>query len=1223
MTLPGTLFARLTRLRRRIRRLVWTHGLSRVFAIVVGLLLVAGLADWALHLDDPGVRLTFLIGIIGAAVWGVQRFLVVGLSQPASNLDVAQRIEHRFPDFADSLASTVQFLEEGTDARLGSPELQKRVIEETVERFERIDLSKVVNAAPARRAAATALVVCVVAILLTVAHPPSAGLALKRLLLPFSAEAWPRRTNLRLLTEQFAPVEFPTDEPFRVVRGRPVEYFVDDADGRLPKDVRLVLQIGNEEPVWETLRQTTLRDEQGATHEVYAVKIPTAEGSLRFRVVGGDDDSMPFHNIEIVPSPVIVDLQVTLAPPNYTGISVTNLSPGVGHIQALVGTRVNIAVRVDVPVSEAMLHLHEKDVVPLKLDAAGTGFQASFVVESAGAFPYGFDFVDRYGFTHKDVRYELRGIADLVPQVSIEEPPSDINVTVDAEVPLRVTAKDDISLRDVRLRYQLGESTDAVSEAISLAMPSGSAGPVTVEHLWKLADLRLREGMRVVYHAEATDDLQSTSNDPNAGIGRSPSRSLLVVSREEKSNEIAARQLALLEQMEKVRQTQQQARDEVNVLQLQWSKAGRLQASDLDMLKRIELDQRRIAENLHDPRVGISSTATDLRNELRRNNVENADTAGRLDRMVRELFELQQSHSTAINQQLIEALKEAENSPSSPNDAERTPNTARRGIASLESARNGQTSIVETLESMLQDLGRWRDRRELTAELDEMIARQKKLNTETADTSRKTLTKGVPELSPQEQADLARLGERQTQQAERLKNFEKELQQAAEKLSEPQKEENRLQEMRNFLQRQATGGKMQDASRSLRENQIGQAMIDQQQVLETLQEADRLMKTRDDLSPQARLERIHAAEQDLEALRNKEAQLQSRADKAAASRPTPDSPTAEKHKAELENLRKEQSETRAHADETARQLKRLQIQRAEQTLHRAATRMQQVEQNFGENSSEQAAQNAKEALEDVEQAQRETARARRELEDQLAREALEKIADALQTMIPRQQSVIDETTRLEAERVRRGNWSRGQLKSLANLAEVQRGLKTETEVLAAKIPDAAVFELALRQAADEMDRAAARLSRRLTDEQTLDPERRARKRFADLVAALTQDQKAQADQQHPEQRDQPEQPDREGAPGELIALVAQLKLLKTMQEDLRERTTGFDRIREGNQSLDKEQQQELARLSEEQGRLAELAADLARTILGAHSQKPEGDELKIPHGTESELKKAP
>ena len=53
---PVELESRICQLRARVRRLLALHGLSLVVALLVPLVIVAGLADWLIHLD-AAVRL--------------------------------------------------------------------------------------------------------------------------------------------------------------------------------------------------------------------------------------------------------------------------------------------------------------------------------------------------------------------------------------------------------------------------------------------------------------------------------------------------------------------------------------------------------------------------------------------------------------------------------------------------------------------------------------------------------------------------------------------------------------------------------------------------------------------------------------------------------------------------------------------------------------------------------------------------------------------------------------------------------------------------------------------------------------------------------------------------------------------------------------------------------------------------------------------------------------
>jgi uncharacterized membrane-anchored protein YhcB (DUF1043 family) len=283
-------------------------------------------------------------------------------------------------------------------------------------------------------------------------------------------------------------------------------------------------------------------------------------------------------------------------------------------------------------------------------------------------------------------------------------------------------------------------------------------------------------------------------------------------------------------------------------------------------------------------------------------------------------------------------------------------------------------------------------------------------------------------------------------------------------------------------------------------------------------------------------------------------------------------------------------------------LKRLQAKDADQALRRAAESMRNAARDIEGDAPPDAARQQQESLDDLEQARRDLAQRRREVEEQLARELLERMADDLLAMIAKQQNVIDETLRLEAARIKRGSRSRGQLKTLRDLATNQRDLLTETAHLAEAAQAAEVFALALSGAVRHMQAAADRLDKRLTDTVTVTSEQNAKKRFEDLIAALKASSGDQA--QPPNGGDGGEQsagPETDGIPQ-----LAQLKMLKTLQQDVLERTAELEGLRKAGTALSAEQLREVDSLADEQGRLADLARNLARQVLEAF--RPESEE---------------
>jgi hypothetical protein len=178
------------------------------------------------------------------------------------------------------------------------------------------------------------------------------------------------------------------------------------------------------------------------------------------------------------------------------------------------------------------------------------------------------------------------------------------------------------------------------------------------------------------------------------------------------------------------------------------------------------------------------------------------------------------------------------------------------------------------------------------------------------------------------------------------------------------------------------------------------------------------------------------------------------------------------------------------------------------------------------------------------------------------------------------------------------------LKSLRDLGEVQRNLKTETGRLVDIVKAAEVFALALKGAAREMEFAAKRLEERFTDGETIERETAAKIRFEDLVSAL-EPGKNKASDEKPESNGGEGGPTNAGPQTDGIPHLAQLKMLKTLQEDLIRRTEDLDRVRRETGNLTDDQRQEVDLLAGEQGLLADLTRNLTAQFADAFQPEPE------------------
>ena len=280
---------------------------------------------------------------------------------------------------------------------------------------------------------------------------------------------------------------------------------------------------------------------------------------------------------------------------------------------------------------------------------------------------------------------------------------------------------------------------------------------------------------------------------------------------------------------------------------------------------------------------------------------------------------------------------------------------------------------------------------------------------------------------------------------------------------------------------------------------------------------------------------------------------------------------------------------------------------------RAAQQMNNAESDLAKGDPEEAVERMTETLDDLEQAERELAADQKAVEEQLAREQMEKLADQLKSLLARQQAAIGETERLQLEFEAAGKWSRARLKSLRHLAETQQNLLDETTVAAENVGSIEIIALSLRGAIRYMQRAIDLLDKRETGEATVAIQQLVVQRFEGLLKALSEDEGASQENQPPGENGEGQQ---SGPGGDIVTLIAQLKVIRSLQLDLAER---YHEVRDragsdADAKLTETDQAELRSISEEQELIADLVREMTAAFGDPESEPDSGEPLQVPGG---------
>ncbi len=453
--------------------------------------------------------------------------------------------------------------------------------------------------------------------------------------------------------------------------------------------------------------------------------------------------------------------------------------------------------------------------------------------------------------------------------------------------------------------------------------------------------------------------------------------------------------------------------------------------------------------------------------------------------------------------------------------------------------------------------------------------------------------KGQDALSPEQKGELGNLASRQNQIGKGLQNLQERMNEMAGRTAEQDPLASAaMREAAQKSEQKGTVGKLADAAGQLEKNQMDEARPQQEQAREELRDLVDAIQNRRERELARLVKELKNAESELAKTRTRQAQ------NLKSTREAQRNPNAQERKEQLKRLAKEQAEIRKDLDRQLQRLAKLNAERAARAGENARGRMERAQNKLDQDDGEEAGDEQEQALAELEDAQDELEEARREAEEQLAVEQLARMGDRLKSLAERQEKVVTETASYESLRQKAtGRLTIAQRAGVKGLGQVQAGLKEETGEMIENLEGAPVFALTLRRASESMGRAADGLLDLKTDKTTEEAARAASDRFKQLLESLSADG-AGAGGGGGAGGGQGGGGGGGGGGnrgnGDGIPATAQLKMLKSLQKEINDRTEAFDELRRRNKAFTPEQNREVQRLGEEQGVLADLVRDLTR-----------------------------
>jgi hypothetical protein len=1169
------------------RRLLWRRRAAAACAILataIAAAFVLGTADYVLRLADPGLRIMVTLVFGGAITWGVYRWWYVPSRNSLAPLPVARRIEQRFPQLHDSLASAVEFLAQADDDQTsGSAQLRRLVVNEAQNAVEGLPVEDVIDGRPLRRAVCFLAGCLLILAVCAVWDVNAVSTAFARLVAPIGSAQWPRKHYL----------EF-RDVPTRLAAGQTFEVELVDTAGPLPDDVRIEYRISGPRGT-ESTSEPMIR----AGHMMIARR-ENVRQSFAFRAMGGDDRAMRWNRVEVVQPPRLETLSIVVQPPAYTGLPPATAER---YLDVLAGSSIEMRGEAGQPLSAARVLLENGETIIAEVGTEPNREQPGFfhvrpdqwIASKSGS--YRIELAGEDSLAAVVSTGTLRVRPDAPPAVSWQRPTSDVYITSKAVVPIAVICKDDLGIQRIELVFERSDlsKTDNDSEATKprIELYRGPEKPIiksgnieasdgetrTANYDWDLAPLQLPVGTSLILNAEAAD------YRPGTGRTAAPRR-VMVISAEELETRLADHQAQIVRQLERALSLQQSTREDVRRLEVQLNETASLDIGDRNTLQSAELNQRRIKQWLVDPSNGAAALARSLIEQVEINRLSGTDLRESMDRLLRELGRLSAGPLGVAERDLLAAHKSMEaTAPHSESQAL---------LRLLSSASTAQEDIATTLERLIDELSSQTDYRRLARDLSEL----RKDQLAHADIARteigtETLPLQLNELTSSQRASLNKAAAGQNAIARRFEKFERAMDSLATELSESEEAAAAVADAVELARHLAIGSDMQESARDLGQNRVGQALAREAQIADELQQVIDALRKQRDAGPERLAENLREAEQRLAAFRQQAATLRDQLSEVEKENETADGQ-------QLEDLIKEQTSLQRDIEQLAPRLDQLQAPDAAQSARSAASRLDKRAPSANQSQSQRprptTSADAQAAEQDLQRAAEQLANRRQQADDDLALEFIRRFQAELADMVKRQQQVIERTVEIDARRHLNQSLDDLAKQNIAKLAGQERELAGMAREHGELLFGLAAVRISLEDAERRLAAAAELLEANDAGPGAQQAERHALARLEGMFETFAQAASEAAPnnaQQPNSQAAQPGQPPQRRPTFELL----EVKMLRMLQADLNERTRQYkDRVGSLSESERVAAQDELSReaqgLQADQGRLSGLVQEM-------------------------------
>jgi hypothetical protein len=838
----------------------------------------------------------------------------------------------------------------------------------------------------------------------------------------------------------------------------------------------------------------------------------------------------------------------------------------------------------------------------------------------------------------------LQAAADDFDNVSFKEPGR--SHTVEIRIVSRETLRLAIDQEEARLQNQLAELRNKQKQALqkTTAMENRlrKNGKLSPEREAQQAE---NEAQRLLDEALTEEEKAGKTDDQDEKKAHQDKAAELRAKAQEKAkqaNELKKQAAEFAEAMELQQQVREKVgkeneglRAEIERLRETLKQNGLEKSSAMERANQVKRELERLAEQELDrvePKLAEAKRAADLQDpaarQERANELENRakqaenearaaldqaknlqeqaarteDAAAQTDdpeEKARLQAEAKKSRGEALAQ--LEKAKEKQAAAQTARAEANRPADPNQIRDALTDARKSQEEVEKSLASLLADLEPSGSSNEIRREAGELLQKQREAMAELDEAEKQEQIppgKTRDELNPEQQAALDAAAEEQRKLADRARQMATKMKRVAEERQS--KDPEAAQAMKDAAEQVESGNianNMKAAEEAIQQNKLNEARKKQQEALAELEKLNKNLEENREKELDRLAKKLREAEKKVEELIDEQEQLQKKIREAEKN------PDEKERDEQLARLAKQQQKIKEKTEELLKDLSRLRNERAKQALGAAGEEMDEAGRQLNR-GGKQDDEKQEDVLDRLEETRQELEKARRKTEEELAREQLARVADMIKRLRERQHGHSEEAKRIQDAVQQRNDWSRGLSASLRNLGENQTGLGEETDSIARKeLAGAPVFSKLLQRAARSMNQAGLRAQEmrqmlppvdQLPDAELARHQDDAQRRLVQLLESLKEAEGEERPLGNPPGQQGEDDDDAGGGGDDSLPPLAQLRLLRNLQEEINKRTSDFARRHPNLENLQPKAQAELDDIRREQKEVADLLEQMTR-----------------------------